>query len=336
MSFRKRFPLINVTNIFVCVSSTDKASFLCFTGVSSDDLEQRIADQSLFCSLKTTSVSEYRVTPKVSTSLKTWLSGGSKANKPQGQTMATSKNSKIKMKREDTKSGTLSKKSIFHGNRLPCKRKLIDNDEESGSFERFNKRPKIQDSPVKGAEWKSPRKLEIKQSPRKFDSKKQCFSDFSAHNGKNANSVIDSLQSQRCPLATRLGPLKTNSVVKTNAFGQIESISSPTVNLPNLVREGSVNKVNMFYKQSDKENSPQKLNWLSQIRQQRLATIGEIAKGSPRRALFEKISVSPRSKSSQSSSSSSQSSSQEEVRSPISKVNEILQFLFLSANWSHV
>ncbi|XP_048733869.1 denticleless protein homolog isoform X2 [Ostrea edulis] len=288
-------------------------------GVSSDDLEQRIADHSLFCRLKTTSVSEYRVTPKVSPSIKTWLSGGSKANKPQGQTMATSKNSKIKMKREDTKTGTLSKKSIFQGNRLPCKRKLIDNDEESGSFERFNKRPKIQDSPVKGTEWKSPRKLEIKQSPRKFDSKKQCFSDFSAHNGKNTNSVSDSLQPQRCPLAARLGPLKTNSVVKTNAFGQIESISSPTVNLPNLVREGSVNKVNMFYKQSDKENSPQKLNWLSQIRQQRLATIGETAKGSPRRALFEKISVSPRSKSSQSSSSSSQSSSQEEVRSPISK-----------------
>lgn len=63
-----------------------------------------------------------------------------------------------------------SKVSIFKGNRLPCKRKLIDEDsEDSGSFERFTKRQRVQDSPIKVAELRSPRKLEIKQSPKKLD-----------------------------------------------------------------------------------------------------------------------------------------------------------------------
>ena len=127
-------------------------------------------------------------------------------------------------------------------------------------------------------------------------------------------------QVSRSPLTPRLGPLTTsNNVADRISCGSSETISSPTVNLPNLVKEGSVNKINIFYKKSDKENSPQKLNWLSQIRQQKLESREERSKGSPKRALFEKVTESPRSRSSQ--SSSFQSSSQEEIRSPVPKVH---------------
>ena len=131
-------------------------------------------------------------------------------------------------------------------------------------------------------------------------------------------------QVSRSPLTPRLCPLSSSSNVADRiSCGPTETMASPTVNLPNLVKEGSVNKINIFYKQSDKENSPQKLNWLSQIRQQKLESREERSKGSPKRALFEKVAESPRSRSSQ--SSSSQSSSQEEIRSPVPKVH-ILYF----------
>ncbi|XP_061174054.1 denticleless protein homolog [Saccostrea echinata] len=296
-------------------------------GVSADDLEQRIAekmDQTLISNVKTPVTSDSAITPMISPSIKTWLSRSNRktqASKTQGHKASGLKDSEKDVFKNGDENTEHSKKSIFQGNRLPCKRKLIDDDgEDSGSFERFTKRQRLQDSPRKVTEIRSPRKLEIKQSPRKADHARQVFCDFSILKDKNASAVSEgSRLLQRSPLATRPAPLMRNTVVEAQLSKDVGSVLSPTVNLPNLVKEGSVNKVNIFYKQSDKENSPQKLDWLSQIRQQKMGSNGETLKGSPRRALFEKISESPRSKSSQSSASSSQSSSQEEIRSPVAK-----------------
>lgn len=68
------------------------------------------------------------------------------------------------------KKDEFSKVFIFKGNRLFCKRKLIDEDsEDSGFFERFIKRQRVQDSFIKVVELRSFRKLEIKQSLKKLD-----------------------------------------------------------------------------------------------------------------------------------------------------------------------
>lgn len=136
---------------------------------------------------------------------------------------------------------------------------------------------------------------------------------------KSMNPLSGSPRLPRSPLTSKPCLSAINIDPESRTSSSLESVSSPTVNLPNLVKEGSVSKINIFYKKCDKENSPQKLNWLSQIRQQKLASREELSKGSPKRALFEKTSESPRSRNSQ-SNSSSQSSSQEEVRSPVPKV----------------
>lgn len=68
------------------------------------------------------------------------------------------------------KKDEFSKVFIFKGNRLFCKRKLINEDsEDSGFFERFIKRQRVQDSFIKVVELRSFRKLEIKQSLKKLD-----------------------------------------------------------------------------------------------------------------------------------------------------------------------
>lgn len=136
---------------------------------------------------------------------------------------------------------------------------------------------------------------------------------------KSMNPLSGSPRLPRSPLTSKPCLSAINIDPESRKSSSLESVSSPTVNLPNLVKEGSVNKINIFYKKCDKENSPQKLNWLSQIRQQKLASREELGKGSPKRALFERTSESPRSRNLQ-SNSSSQSSSQEEIRSPVPKV----------------
>jgi hypothetical protein len=50
--------------------------------------------------------------------------------------------------------------------------------------------------------------------------------------------------------------------VRTNLF---QTFQSPTVNLPNLVVEGTVKDINVHFKQCDKENSP-KMDWLTKKR----------------------------------------------------------------------
>ncbi|XP_022328805.2 denticleless protein homolog [Crassostrea virginica] len=277
-------------------------------GVSADDLEQRLAekaDHTLISSSNNSVGNKLCSTSMVSPSIKSWLSKSLKKTKLESSEGQRSVDS-TSVKNSDT-----GKVSIFQGNRLPCKRKLINEDsEDSGSFERFAKRQRVQDSPIKVSELRSPRKLEIKQSPRKIPP--------TLTGSLQKDPAGGCPQVSRSPLTPRLCPLSSSSNVADRiSCGPTETISSPTVNLPNLVKEGSVNKINIFYKQSDKENSPQKLNWLSQIRQQKLETREERSKGSPKRALFEKVAESPRSRSSQ--SSSSQSSSQEEIRSPVPK-----------------
>lgn len=282
-------------------------------GVSADGLEQKLAEKSnhtLISSVKATAVSESRVSPMMSPSIKTWLSRTS----PKTQ-VSSSQSQKATQSSESMKKDEPSKVSIFKGNRLPCKRKLIDEDsEDSGSFERFTKRQRVQESPIKVAELRSPRKLEIKQSPKKLDfTQSACL-----QKDKSMNPLSGSPRLPRSPLTSKPCLSAINIDPESRTSSSLESVSSPTVNLPNLVKEGSVNKINIFYKKCDKENSPQKLNWLSQIRQQKLASREELSKGSPKRALFEKTSESPRSRNLQ-SNSSSQSSSQEEIRSPVPK-----------------
>lgn len=145
-----------------------KLNINCFAGVSADGLEQKLTEKSnhtLISSVKATAVSESRVSPMMSPSIKTWLSRTS----PKTQ-VSSSQSQKVTQSSESMKKDEPSKVSIFKGNRLPCKRKLIDEDsEDSGSFERFTKRQRVQDSPIKVAELRSPRKLEIKPSPKKLD-----------------------------------------------------------------------------------------------------------------------------------------------------------------------
>ena len=137
-----------------------------FAGVSADDLEQRLAekaDHTLISSSNNSVGSKLCGTSMVSPSIKSWLSKSLKKTKlesSEGQRLVDS----TSVKNSDT-----GKVSIFQGNRLPCKRKLINEDsEDSGSFERLAKRQRVQDSPIKVSELRSPRKLEIKQSPRKI------------------------------------------------------------------------------------------------------------------------------------------------------------------------
>ena len=137
-----------------------------FAGVSADDLEQRLAekaDHTLISSSNNSVGNKLCSTSMVSPSIKSWLSKSLKKTKLESSEGQRSVDS-TSVKNSDT-----GKVSIFQGNRLPCKRKLINEDsEDSGSFERFAKRQRVQDSPIKVSELRSPRKLEIKQSPRKI------------------------------------------------------------------------------------------------------------------------------------------------------------------------
>ena len=172
---------------------------------------------------------------------------------------------------EDTNESDV--KSIDSKSRLPCKRKLVCDYEDENPRKRQN---------VRELEFvmSSPKKTEcsggnIVKSPWKCDENPQKW----LHACNSVASPPIGSPRKRCEVLKQIStptnsPTKcsksssSQSVpahVRTNLF---ETFRSPTVDLPNLVVEGTVRDINVHFKQCDKENSPKisKMDWLTKKR----------------------------------------------------------------------
>lgn len=208
-----------------------------------------------------------------------------------------------------------NRQSNIENSRRPCKRKLVEDDEVENNpskrrqiLDEFESVVNLTLSPKKSEA--SPRKcqhLKVVLSPRKLPQE-----DPVSPKGV-ASNILNRISCGASPLARR--PPFQNYV------------QSPTMNLPNLVYNGEINKINIRHRKCDKENSPvkgQKIDWLTKIRMNKEgsgslknnASSPKSKTGSPensfRKVLFKKNSKSPtRKEGSQSSVESSSQSSQE-------------------------
>ncbi|KAK3092677.1 hypothetical protein FSP39_005770 [Pinctada imbricata] len=196
----------------------------------------------------------------VSPSIKSWL----KKNITPGAAADAAGTSSLSLKKN-------AKISIFGNEKLPCKRKLVDDEDESDKVEvNPAKRRHINNSPIKSYS-SSPKKFE---SPRKAQSPRKLEIKCSPHKAMLSPELQGRVLRNIGPsLASRLNsPEKLDSDCKDiNTLRKLSSFvpQSPTVNLPNLVLEGSVNKVNLHNRTEEKENcaiKQGKKDWLTKLR----------------------------------------------------------------------
>ncbi|KAJ8309036.1 hypothetical protein KUTeg_013910 [Tegillarca granosa] len=242
-----------------------------------------------------------------SPSIQHWLNKSNKVSNNSAISVTNKENTENKAE--------YNRQSNIENSRRPCKRKLVDDDEVENNpskrrqiLDEFESVVNLTLSPKKSEA--SPRKcqhLKVVLSPRKLPQE-----DPVSPKGV-ASNILNRISCGASPLSQR--PLFQNYV------------QSPTMNLPNLVYNGEINKINIRHRKCDKENSPvkgQKIDWLTKIRMNKEGS-GSLKNntsspksktGSPensfRKVLFKKNSRSPtRKEGSQSSVESSSQSSQE-------------------------
>ncbi|XP_021363808.1 denticleless protein homolog [Mizuhopecten yessoensis] len=244
--------------------------------------------------------------PKSSPSIKHWLSG------------KKTPSSKVLGKGDSCTSDSPGSKS---GRKRQCKRKLVSDSPDQNPSKRQNvlpDRPFNADlhSPHKSAsptiaafrnEYGACSKSPVRSSPQKWNSPQKFSSprkiELNFNSPRKLNLDIDSPRKfTTSPISSSLNkdsPKNSNSPEVLNLHmprqcitKQSVATASPTVDLPNLVLSGEVNRINVCYPMG-KENSPRKgtppMNWLKQIRQQKLGKEGETdqrLKFSPCRSLF--------------------------------------------------
>ncbi|CAC5391611.1 DTL [Mytilus coruscus] len=177
--------------------------------------------------------------------------------------------------------------------RVSCKRKLVCDDEEDDNP---RKRPNIGDQDfVFSSPNKPSTSANVMRSPWKCDDNPQKWlqtSKMASPIGsprKRCSVLLEKSTTDNSPskLSFPATPQSVPSHVKTKLFN-----SSPTVNLPNLVEEGTVRDINVNFKKCDKENSPKKIDWLTKKRLEKESESANIRKelGSPRLRKTKSIS----------------------------------------------
>ncbi|XP_060082878.1 denticleless protein homolog [Ylistrum balloti] len=261
-----------------------------------------------------------------SPSIKHWLSG------------KKTPSSKVPVK-DDLQTSSKSER------KRPCKRKLVSDSPDPNPSKRQNVLQDLQ-SPHKSAsptiaafrnEYGAYSKSPVRNSPQKWNSPQKFRSPRKIQLNFNSPKKLNFDSSPASPSSSSLNKesprkLISNQVLKMPLqciTKQTAVTASPTADLPNLVLSGQVNRVNVCYPMG-KENSPQKgtppMNWLTQIRQQKLGKEGETSqrlKFSPCRSLFYSstyCSPTPTAENSQSNCqepSQNSSQSEEEPKTPV-------------------
>ncbi|VDI80479.1 denticleless [Mytilus galloprovincialis] len=180
--------------------------------------------------------------------------------------------------------------------RVSCKRKLVCDDEEDDNP---RKRHNIgdQDFVLSSPNKPSTSSTNVMRSPWKCDDNPQKWlqtSKMASPIGsprKRCAILLEKSTTDNSPskLSLAATPKSVPSHVKTKLFN-----SSPTVNLPNLVEEGTVRDINVNFKKCDKENSPKKskIDWLTKKRLEKETESPNLRKdfGSPRLRKTKSIS----------------------------------------------
>ncbi|XP_033734620.1 LOW QUALITY PROTEIN: denticleless protein homolog [Pecten maximus] len=322
-------------------------------GTSARQTEEKENQEQIFINEKTTYRNKPSKTPNLkktksaenspgslsnmSPSIKHWLSG---KKTPSSKVMA---NNKSQQSITSDSAGSKSER------KRPCKRKLVSDSPDQNPSKRQNVLQELQ-SPHKsasptiaafrndyGACSKSPVRNSPQKwnSPQKFSSPRKINLNFNSPKKLNLDSPQNKLtNSPSSSSLNKESPKKSNSVRVLNMPLQCitkQSVitASPTADLPNLVLSGEVNRVNVCYPLG-KENSPQKgtppMNWLNQIRQQKLGRDGETnqrLKFSPCRSLFYNSADCSPAESAESSQSNTEepshtsSQTEEEPKTPV-------------------
>jgi hypothetical protein len=247
-----------------CTPKNISPSILHFLNKSSQKSNTTTVTSSNYCNISKSNDTDARTVKENEHSDKT-DSGAIDRKTSDHNSVSVSVETSLNVTNNDTNESDV--KSIDSKSRLPCKRKLVCDYEDENPRKRQN---------VRELEFQSPKKTEcsggnIVKSPWKCDENPQKW----LHTCNSAASRPIGSPRKRCEVlkqisTTTSSPTKcskssSQSVpahVRTNLF---ETFQSPTVNLPNLVVEGTVRDINVHFNQCDKENSP-KMDWLTKKR----------------------------------------------------------------------